>query len=174
NVDQAEKKVLPKVLFGSPPSLTATKINLSFTRIFLFKSFSFFFFFFFFYGVSDLQMYPKVKVKVKVKVMVRQEEQLPELHIQSLSLYHHHHPSKSPDAGHNLNTKVNTNKPTSLLLRPRAVLSSPENDAMHATKNKTETHHSGFKNHNLRQNRHVKCNKSYQLENKNKSSSWEQ
>ncbi|XP_024985496.1 uncharacterized protein LOC112521079 [Cynara cardunculus var. scolymus] len=129
--------------------------------------------------------------------MVRQEEQLPELHIQSLSLYHHHHPSKSPehndghtytppfvrvskshistsDAGHNLNTKVNTNKPTSLLLRPRAVLSSPENDAMHATKNKTETHHSGFKNHNLRQNRHVKCNKSYQLENKNKSSSWEQ
>lgn len=78
--------------------------------------------------------------------------------------------------GNKPNNKVNKKiaeviKPSSIL-PPRAVLSSPENDLMLRTKNKTKTERSESKNHKLSQNTHVKCKKSYELEKKNSSWSW--
>jgi len=63
-------------------------------------------------------------------------------------------------------------KPSSVLLRPpRAVLSSPENDLMLRTKNKTKTEGSGLKHdHKLSENTHGKCKKAYELQ--KRSSSW--
>ncbi|XP_071713620.1 uncharacterized protein [Rutidosis leptorrhynchoides] len=64
-------------------------------------------------------------------------------------------------------------KPSSVL-PPRAVLSSPENDAMVGvgTKHKTKTDRSSLKNHSLRQNTHNKCKKSYEVEKKRHTGSW--
>ncbi|KAK1435396.1 hypothetical protein QVD17_01158 [Tagetes erecta] len=61
--------------------------------------------------------------------------------------------------------KKSNSKVTSVL-PPRAVLSSPENDAMHGTKNKNKIKTQGtwLKKHNLCQNTHVKCKETYELE----------
>ncbi|KAI3823064.1 hypothetical protein L1987_04490 [Smallanthus sonchifolius] len=146
-------------------------------------------------GILEYQerksMYPKVKVRQE------EEDPPESLRIyfknfQALSLYDHPSNSleekdgytpahmgvhiSSPDAkisvkAGKVNRKVSeenkSNKKASSVLPPRAVLSSPENDAMHGTKNKNriKTQEAGFKC----QNTHVKCTKSYELEKRRRS-----
>nr|KAJ0200867.1 hypothetical protein LSAT_V11C600323200 [Lactuca sativa] len=138
----------------------------------------------------------KIKSPMYPKVKVRQEEEDPQ-EFQRIYLKDFQSPSNSPQhkddanissskaaamvdrkvaGGNKPNNKVNKKiaeviKPSSIL-PPRAVLSSPENDLMLRTKNKTKTERSESKNHKLSQNTHVKCKKSYELEKKNSSWSW--
>ncbi|XP_022026714.1 uncharacterized protein LOC110927346 isoform X2 [Helianthus annuus] len=134
-------------------------------------------------------MYPKVKVIQEEEE--EEEEDPPKIYLknfESLSLCDH--PSNSPEHKDGYTApyvrvpiysdvkksvragKVNreSNSKAGSVLPPRAVLSSPENDVMHGagtkTKNKTKTApESGLKN----QNTHVKCTKSYELQQRRRS-----
>ncbi|KAI7737656.1 hypothetical protein M8C21_003960, partial [Ambrosia artemisiifolia] len=136
-----------------------------------------------FSALESVVVYPKVKVIIQDEE--EEEYNPPRVYLKHPSSYDH--PSNSPEHkdGYTYTPpyvrlpistspmamgKANreSNSKSASVLPPRAVLSSPENDAIHGAKIK-KTQGSGLKNHNLSQNRHVKCTKSYELDNRRRS-----